>query len=195
MGKGNDPNCSVVAPMPHPADIAAAIEPLSFRTPTQDDERAVRSWMSDPACEEWLGGLEWAQYAFEQEQPFIFSGPDGRAVALVTGDIYDEWSVMLSLVVDPAARGRGIGSQALQQVIEQRLFGDRELRAEISWRNRASVAAFMKALFVEDEPDFETRHSIWSRRMDDEKRARERFEVWAGRGGPMVTADDLGEDW
>jgi len=193
MGKGDDPNCSAAAPMPHPADTGAG--GLSFRAPTAEDERAVRCWVSDPACEEWLGGLEWAQYALEQEQPFIVCGPDGRAVAMVTGDIYDEWSVMLSLVVDPAARGRGIGAAALQQVIEQRLFGDRELRAEISWRNRASVATFMKARFVEDEPDYETRHSIWSRCMDDEERARERFEVWKGRGGPLEADYDPGEDW
>jgi GNAT superfamily N-acetyltransferase len=160
---------------------------LTVRLAADSDTPLLAAWTTDELTQEWCGDEVWLHQVLDQETPYVFE-LDGRVVALITGDIYDQYMVSLTLVVDPAVRGRGIGRAALTRIIEDRVFADRELRAEISWRNRASIATVMHVHFTEDEPDLEVRHSMWGR-VADQQEAVQHFNRWSERNTPTE------EDW
>ncbi len=125
--------------------------------PEPDQARLVMDWRNDPQTlamfyhhepKRWPDFLDEfrADYFTDPELPPLFAVEAGRRVAFlrfqrVEGDLVD-----VSINVDPAARGRGIGRRAL---IAARPWlaarGVRRVLAEVRVENPASQAAFLQA--------------------------------------------------
>ena len=126
-----------------------------LRDATSADTPLLATWMDDDA-DEWVGDANWVT---ENVDGALIYERDGQPAAFALVEL-DEGDATVTVVVDPAQRGNGVGTAAIRALID-RYTPEYTLWAEISWRNGASEAAFTKAGFSEYERDHEVGHSYW----------------------------------
>lgn len=144
------------------AQLSSAEAPLIVRPATPDDVDRVFEWANDPAAREasfdtrpipyerhraWFG----AQLERADRNPFV-AELAGEPVAFLRLDRSDERGdeCLVSVNVAPGARGKGLGTRALEAAAEQAArLGFGSLRALVRPENEASARAFIRAGYAE----------------------------------------------
>lgn len=139
--------------------MMATRDSISLRPAVLEDGRRVWEWRNEPAARQASFHTEEIRYADHEQwfarrlvdgriRFFIVLDPQGVEVGYVRFD-QTEIGVEISISLDPRARGRGYGSEAIRQGCAAVLAsGAPCILARIKPGNTTSVAAFSAAGFI-----------------------------------------------
>ena len=145
---------------------------MRLRRLTAADVPDVRPWFEDERTRRFLGGPRWPELALKRSEAparefrgrrvlskHVWLGVEmDRPIGLVAVECYTDRSAELSVVVDPARRGRGLCRRIVQATLELAEMEEvDEVRAMVQPENVASLRCFEGAGFVQlsREPDDE----------------------------------------
>ena len=124
---------------------------VNLRPATPADARRVWAWRNDPASR--AASLNLAQIPYPAHEAWfsaaladpartllIGATAEGEAVGMVRFDRMAAVETRVSIAIDPAWRGRGVGRVLLAQAVARRL--GEPLRAEVRDGNAASLRLF-----------------------------------------------------
>lgn len=133
---------------------------LALRAADLDDEQRLLAWRNDPqtraaSFDEGEVSAEehgrWLRRKLGDESCTILVGEvGGEVVGVVRFDRDDATIAEVSVIVAPAARGRGMGVLLLRSAVReaQRQLGIESFRARVKEGNRRSLGAFAAAGFT-----------------------------------------------
>ena len=126
---------------------------MILRPTTTADIGQIQRWHEDAAVQRWVPISDWKTYyeaVSRLNDYYLYSVTENeQLVASLALEIYSD-KAAVCLVVDPALHGKGIGTNALQEMIQQSdtLFGSVNcLIAGIFPENTGSIKCFEKAGF------------------------------------------------
>lgn len=124
------------------------------------DARRLWAWANDPGTRAasftpgripWARHLAWfrAKLATSASRIYLATGRSGRPVGQVRFDVDRPGRAVISIVVAPEARGRGVGRRLLEKGLPRaaRDLGIRRVHAYVKRDNSASLALFRSAGF------------------------------------------------
>lgn len=132
----------------------------TLRPVGEGDLRRLWEWSNDPTVRrqsfdsspiEWDDHVSW--FKGRQEDPrssiYIVESPPGLPVGVVRFAADDDGSAVVSIAIDPSARGTGVGSNALRVACARvRGEGVSRVYAFIKPDNASSIGAFTRAGFA-----------------------------------------------
>lgn len=157
---------------------------LTFTPLTHDLALAIEPWFDDPDTMRHLGGRDWVHHALNlmkvmpgysmgdvtvlDRQGFVIE-EDGRRVALLDLEVYNDRTASLAIVVAPEERRRGVARRVLSCLWElPDLAGVESVFGCIDNGNEASRRCFSSAGFaIANKPDHEGMLRIEMRRPAD----------------------------
>jgi RimJ/RimL family protein N-acetyltransferase len=145
---------------------------ITIRPAESSDARSLFDWRNDPLTRAASAGT--AEVAWDEHEAwltrvlssgrqriYIAMQDDGAPVGMVRFDGRDDGSAEVSINLDPARRGRGLGLAVLQAAIDA-FDGERDvpavLHAVIRPANAASIRLFEAVGFVAERDVEELRH-------------------------------------
>ncbi len=161
---------------------------------TKEHANLLLSWRSDPEARAmsihshvWTEEDFWHYfrrvYFLLKDLPTVFAVVDGKRAAFVgfdpVGDVQAK-AALISLVVAPELRGKGIGSAVLKEIIPYALQqGYEELYAEIKPENEASKHVFEKAgfTFVKDVVKEKVKLGLYRLKLSQSKQQKGVFVI------------------
>jgi RimJ/RimL family protein N-acetyltransferase len=160
---------------PDEAASMPAADGLVIRTASAADAELLWEWANDPDTRRWsfhAAPIPWATHvawldsrlADPATRIYVVSA-DGAPRAVVRYEAGGSDVAVVSIVVDPAERGRGWGTRALRLACPTaaRELAAKRIDAYIKPDNRASISAFERAGFAlsVDEGDADALRMVW----------------------------------